>query len=230
MYSEVENDPLTWVQLGLVGCLLLGPSCLTWCCYTCLQCGWARWTTRGMIGRAPSCVSKSVQIRERVSHVAGGGSTPIGHRFDGAHAPRKRRGGVVHVEHAPREHTKSKCGMQSTDLNGSEEIGLGNSTRPEIEPTRTRMNCKARAEDKLRVQNSVTPFSTVTSNDEAGDTVHMCEWQNDGTYDQGVIGAKVMDRWLSDGMTSFMSCRQVLAGGKADPSRHIECTKNNRRA
>jgi hypothetical protein len=53
----------------------------------------------------------------------------------------------------------------------------------------------------------------------------MCEWQNDGTYDRGVIGAKVMDRWLSDVMTSFMSCRQVLAGGKADPSRHIEHTK-----
>ena len=174
VYSEVENDQLTWVQLGLVGCLLLGPSCFTWCCYTCLQCGWARWTTRGSIGRAPSCVSKSVQIRERVSHVTGGGSTPIGHRFNGAHTPRKRRGGVVDVEHAPREHTKASAecrtdlkthgrqGPAGVEGHGSQEIGPGNSTRPEIKPTRTRMNCKATAEDKLRVQNSVTSSRTDT--------------------------------------------------------------------
>jgi len=45
---------------------------------------------------------------------------------------------------------------------GSQEIGPGNSTRPEIKPTRTRMNCKATAEDKLRVQNSVTSSRTDT--------------------------------------------------------------------
>ena len=63
VYSEVENDQLTWVQLGLVGCLLLGPSCFTWCCYTCLQCGWARWTTRGK-SLAPLYASQGTQTWE----------------------------------------------------------------------------------------------------------------------------------------------------------------------